>query len=78
MSNTPKKPIAADMANDYAARLGQPIEVEAANNILLKDIAWRVLKFDQITLKTGKGRTIEYVTKSLEYQRDSDPNSYSR
>jgi hypothetical protein len=75
-TNTPKKPIAADIAANYAARLGEPIEQAAAINILLKDISWRVLKFDQTTLKTGRGKSVEYITKHLEHDPDSDPNSY--
>ena len=67
MTNTPQKPIGQD---------GEPIEETAAKTLLLKELAWRALRYDQIDIRSGRGKVIEFITKSLDYDPDSDPNSY--
>jgi hypothetical protein len=54
----------------------EPIEETTAKNLLLKELAWRALRYDQIDIRSGKGKVIEFITKSLSHDPDIDPKTY--
>jgi hypothetical protein len=75
-TDTPKKPIGEDMANGYATKTGESIDEMAGKDALLKELAWKMVKYDQIELKTGKQKYTAYVTNTVDFDPDTDPKSY--
>jgi hypothetical protein len=76
MSTEPKKPIGQGMAEDYATKIGESIDEMAGKDALLKELAWKMVKYDQIELEIGKKKYVAYVTKSVDFDPDIDPKSY--